>query len=441
MKRTAFIFCCFIHFTFTSFAQTDIFSGTWLMEGKEDVTNVLFSIELQIAAPEREILFPAQLKIQYDDFTSVYELLLVKKNNGQLAIGRNKFALKEAPFSIGTWTLLLNGTFDFSITSAGNSVLTAHRIPSKRFGIPLPALLSYDENYRTTVIQLSNFLKQAPIHLQKINQQAWRSADINKILYTYEAPTYFGIIDTLYTKSASAMLSFSENNKADNDSVSVLLNGKLIIDKMDINKPYTPQEITWDTGLNILCFFADNYGKVPPNTAKLNIVFPEKKFKLDFTSKENLSATFMVAKIYYNPNQQQQTPAEIIARKTITEKIKQRQTKLIDSIKAEAQEITLALWDDAVEDGDSISLQINDEIFMPGISVKKKPQFIKVSLYPGENKIIFIADNLGSIPPNTSILEIIDGKHRKSYMIDTNLGQNNAIKIIYDFKPEEKRSF
>jgi hypothetical protein len=78
---------------------------------------------------------------------------------------------------------------------------------------------------------------------------------------------------------------------------------------------------------------------------------------------------------------------------------------------------------------------------MPGISVKKKPQFIKVSLYPGENKIIFIADNLGSIPPNTSILEIIDGKHRKSYMIDTNLGQNNAIKIIYDFKPEEKRSF
>jgi hypothetical protein len=69
---------------------------------------------------------------------------------------------------------------------------------------------------------------------------------------------------------------------------------------------------------------------------------------------------------------------------------------------------------------------------MPGIAVKKKPQFIQVKLYPGENKIIFIADNLGSIAPNTSILEIIDGKKRKAYNINTNLGQNNAIKIIYD---------
>jgi hypothetical protein len=39
---------------------------------------------------------------------------------------------------------------------------------------------------------------------------------------------------------------------------------------------------------------------------------------------------------------------------------------------------------------------------------------------------------LGSIAPNTSILEIIDGKKRKAYNINTNLGQNNAIKIIYD---------
>ncbi len=69
---------------------------------------------------------------------------------------------------------------------------------------------------------------------------------------------------------------------------------------------------------------------------------------------------------------------------------------------------------------------------MPGIAVKKKPQFIQVKLYPGDNKIIFIADNLGSIAPNTSILEIIDGKKRRSYMIDTDMKKNNAIKISYE---------
>ncbi|HSN61566.1 MAG TPA: hypothetical protein VLR49_11570, partial [Ferruginibacter sp.] len=308
---------------------------------------------------------------------------------------------------------------------------------SKRYGIPLPAIMSYEETNRPAVISISNFFKQAPIHLQKLNQQPWRSAAANKLLYSYDAPAYFGLTDTIYTKTANAVINFSENNKVDNDTVSVMLNGRMIIDKMDINQRVELKEIKLDTGVNILCFFADNYGRVPPNTAKLNLLFPEKKYTLDFTSKENMSANFIVAKIYFNPDQKQRTPAEVIARKTITEKIKQRNTKLIDSIKAEGAEITLAIWDDAIEDGDSISLQINNEIYLPGIAVKKKPQFIKVKLFPGENKIIFIADNLGSIAPNTSILEIIDGKRRKAYMIDTNLGQNNAIKIMYDYKPTE----
>lgn len=435
MKKTAFLFSCFALCVLNVFSQADIFSGTWVMQSNTDENNPSFYIELQIAEPEQQTLYPAQLNIRYENFNAVYQVLLVKKNNSQLVIGRNKYAVKEEPFSIGTWTILLNGTFDYNKNTAGKPVLSASRIASKRYGIPLPAILSYEETYRPAVLSISNFLKEAPIHLQKINQQPWRSADANKLLHSYNAPGYFGLIDTIYTKTANAVINFSENNKADNDTISVMLNGRMIIDKMDINQRGSLQEIKLDTGVNILCFFADNYGRVPPNTAKLNLLFPEKKFTLDFTVKENMSANFIVAKIYFNPDQKQQIPADVIARKTITEKIKQRNTKLIDSIKAEAAEITLAIWDDAIEDGDSISLQINDEIFMPGIAVKKKPQFIKVKLFAGENKIIFIADNLGSIAPNTSILEIIDGKRRKAYMIDTNFGQNNAIKIIYEFKP------
>ena len=432
MKRTAFLFCCFAFFALGSFAQADNYSGTWVMEGKKDADNHSFFIELHIAEPEQKTLYPAQLKINFQNFNAVYELLLIKKNDGQLAIGRNKYALKETPYSIGTWTILLNGTFDLSKDAAGKNMLTVNRIPSKRYGVPLPAIMSYAEANRAAVMQISDFLKQAPINLQKINEQAWRSADVHKILNTYEAPDYFGITDTLYTKSTEGVLSFSENNKADNDTISVMLNGKMIIDKMNINKPINKQKINLDTGLNILCFFADNYGRISPNTSRLNLAFDQKKFTLDFTIKKNISATFIVAKIYFYPDQKQYTPAAVLARKIISQKIKQRETKLIDSIKAEASEITLAIWDDAVEDGDSISLQINDEIYMPGIAVKKKPQFIQVKLYPGENKIIFIADNLGSISPNTSVLEIIDGKRRKSYMINTNLGQNNAIKILWE---------
>jgi hypothetical protein len=38
--------------------------------------------------------------------------------------------------------------------------------------------------------------------------------------------------------------------------------------------------------------------------------------------------------------------------------------------------------------------------------------------------------------PNTSVLEIIDGKKRKSFMIDTDLSKNNQVNIYYEFKPD-----
>ena len=120
--------------------------------------------------------------------------------------------------------------------------------------------------------------------------------------------------------------------------------------------------------------------------------------------------------------------------KQITDRALQRNTKLLDSFKITSAEITLALWDDAVEDGDTISLSLNEQWIVQGFAVKKKPQFLTVTLQPGNNDIIFVADNLGLIPPNTSILEIIDGKYRKAYDISTNYGLNNMIKIQYDYK-------
>jgi hypothetical protein len=113
-----------------------------------------------------------------------------------------------------------------------------------------------------------------------------------------------------------------------------------------------------------------------------------------------------------------------------------RPGKIIGSIVAKSQQITFAIWDDAVEDGDTISISINDKWITKNFPVLKKPQFITVTLTPGPNVITFVAENLGSIIPNTSVIEIIDGKKRKSFFIETDLNQNNLIKIFYDLKPE-----
>ncbi len=413
------------------FAQHDIFPGTWAMTTMAQSDSGQIYMELQVAPPGNDLLYPAQLKLVAANFKATYQLLLVKKNATQLVIGRHKFPVEERPFSLGRWTILLNGTFDLTTNAGGKPVLTANRIVAKRYGFTMPPLGSFADSNRNTAIEMSRLLKEKDIILQKINQQPWRTAAAQNMLHSQTAPAYFGIIDTIYTTSSSLLLNLTENNKADNDSISVLFNGQIIINRMDINYPASMPELILDTGLNVLCFIADNYGNMPPNTAKLNLRLAEKNYLLDFTTNNNMSANFIVAKIYYYPDGKRNNPDQT-ARKIISDKITQRETKQIDSIRAFTEEITIALWDDAVEDGDSISLQINDEIFMPGIAVKKKPRFIQVKLYPGDNKIIFIADNLGAISPNTSVLEIIDGKRRKSYMINTNLGQNNSIKIVYN---------
>ena len=110
-----------------------------------------------------------------------------------------------------------------------------------------------------------------------------------------------------------------------------------------------------------------------------------------------------------------------------------RKNKVIGNSVSNSAQLTFAIWDDAIEDGDTISLSVNGKWIAKGFPVKKKAQFITVTLDPGPNIITFVAENLGSIVPNTSVLEIIDGKKRKSFYIETDLNQNNQIKILYNF--------
>lgn len=432
MKLAAFLFLFCTLLQRNLHAQENPFTGTWQMNFTQDGDDSSFSVELQIAEPEYKTLYPALLKLQHGNFKGTYQLLLVQQSAGQLAISRNKYAAEETPFSLGNWTVVLNGSFTRQTGAGGIATLIANRIFSKRYGMAMPALMGYSEPDRNNVMRLTDFLRFAPMELKKINALPWRSASTRRLLHSHQSPAYMGVIDSFYTNNSKAIIRFLENNKQDNDSISLFYNGKTIIEKMNINFPVGKRELVLDTGLNLLILFADNYGSVPPNTAKLEVTLADKRFALDFTTPENISATFIVAKIFYYPAKLPKEIKELLTGKDIADKIGQRKTILIDSIKVEASEITLALWDDAVDDGDSISLQINNEIYFSGIAVKKKPQFFKVKLFPGQNNITFMADNLGSISPNTAVLEIIDGKRRKSYMINTNLGQNNAIKILYD---------
>jgi hypothetical protein len=435
-KVVRIFFSCLLFFPALSFAQTDAFAGTWRMYNLPDSGNTTVSIELQIAAPEKGLLYPAYIKLQCGSFTAGYQLLLVKKSSRELGISRNKYPVTETPFSLGAATIFLNGILDYSRDFKGNPLLTVMRMQSRAGSAIMPDTVQLDEKNKTTARQLISFLKTEEIRFKKITDNQWVSEDAARIVSPSVSPAYFGLLDTVYLRIRDGFISFSGEKKKEADIVSVMLNGRQIFDRITVNKKKHTEEMLLDTGLNILAFFAENFGDALPGRGKLSFEFGKKKFALDFAGRADSAATFIVAKLYnehdkgkdrffrdYNTGQ--------------ADRPLQRNEKLIGSIVATAQQIKLALWDDAVEDGDSISLNINGKWIARGFPVKKNPQFLTVTLQPGPNTITFMADNLGSIPPNTSILEIIDGKKRKSFSIETNLDQNNFIKIFYDIKAGE----
>ncbi len=422
----------------------DPFVGNWQLNAPLDSFRIL-KMNLQIGESEKRILYPACLTMECDSFKATYHLLLVKKNIRQLGISWYKKPVSEMPFSLGNWTVYLNGVFDMSKDLRGHSLLTINRIVTKDYLVSMPSQESFDSAYLDAALGIAHFMKDSVIQLKQYNPIPWKDSAATDIIRAQYNANYFGIIEPIRLRTKEGAISFNENK--DNDIVSVFLNGNNLIDQVDSKKKRPKEEFLLDTGLNIIAFFADDYGSKGVSGAAINLEFDNKIRPLDFKTINNLAGTFIVAKIYcdfqedrpafqsYNPNETESNPVWYNHTNDPSGGKLSRAQKNIGGIVSTSQDITLAIWDDAIEDGDSISININGKWITQGFPVLKKPQFVKVTLQPGPNTITFVADNLGSIIPNTSVIEIIDGDKRKAFYIETDLGQNNLIKVFYDFTP------
>lgn len=421
------IFCC-PFYSLQLLAQTDAFAGNWQMVYTQDLTSSPIKFELNIAPSQRNILYPAHLKIECDSVVAEYELLLVKKNSRELGISRNKYPRFEKPFSLHDWSLLLSGSFDLSKDLKGIPVLNILRMQTKQVTTPKTATA---DTLQPTEIRLRNFLKGVDISLKKISSIPWHDDRSDRMLEPALSPTYFGLRDTIYLPTRDGIINFSASKKKKNDVVSVTLNGQVIFDKIQTEKKKYESDILLSPGVNILTFFVDNFGGDLPSTSKLNLEFGNKKFALDFATRKDSGATFITVKLVCDPDKSKERYF-VENTKPGEEKLLLKGEKLVGSIISHSQQLTFAIWDDVIDDGDSVSIKINNEWLVQGCPVKKTPKYFTVTLKPGANTIIFMADNLGSIPPNTSVLEIIDGKRIKSYEMDSKPGEKNIVKILYD---------
>jgi len=113
---------------------------------------------------------------------------------------------------------------------------------------------------------------------------------------------------------------------------------------------------------------------------------------------------------------------ELTVKKTIEEEFKIREKIIATDIPITGDSIELSFYDNAEIDGDSISLFLNNKLIFQHIRLTAAAYTIKlpVNELNENNELVMVAENLGSIPPNTSyMLAIVDNKRYEAMLKST----------------------
>jgi hypothetical protein len=121
-----------------------------------------------------------------------------------------------------------------------------------------------------------------------------------------------------------------------------------------------------------------------------------------------------------------------VAEKPVTPAGENRRVVVGNETKVHQQFVDIEIWDNDREDGDVLSLSLNDNWVLKGYELAKAKKYLRLQLQKGENWLMMRADNLGSIPPNTAAIAVLDGGTRKVFMLHSDTSKSEILKLVWD---------
>ncbi len=118
----------------------------------------------------------------------------------------------------------------------------------------------------------------------------------------------------------------------------------------------------------------------------------------------------------------------------ILTRIRESAFKEIPEIKVDTGTIRLDFYDNAQVDGDSITVMVDKQVVLTHQRLSAKPltTYVRIDLNNTFHEIEMVAENLGSIPPNTAILIITAGKDRHMLSLSSSEIKSARVRIVYD---------
>jgi hypothetical protein len=125
-------------------------------------------------------------------------------------------------------------------------------------------------------------------------------------------------------------------------------------------------------------------------------------------------------------------PAAATSEQTNEERFTSRTKILQNVIPVKGDSIELRFYDNAEIDGDSIAVFLNGRLLKEHILLAEEAYTMKIALtdLQADNELVMVAENLGSIPPNTSLMVAIVEDKRYEAHLQSTMGSSALVRLV-----------
>jgi hypothetical protein len=124
------------------------------------------------------------------------------------------------------------------------------------------------------------------------------------------------------------------------------------------------------------------------------------------------------------------TNMDSLVNATIIVAASERKTDIVRSVFFKADSLVLSLYDNGIVDGDTVSVVMNGKVILAnqGLTTRAIRYVIHVTPDIGDSILLtMVAENLGSIPPNTGLLIVEDGEQRNEIRFTGDMQMSSAV--------------
>jgi hypothetical protein len=117
--------------------------------------------------------------------------------------------------------------------------------------------------------------------------------------------------------------------------------------------------------------------------------------------------------------------------------LKTRTNELMKSLVVHDPDVTVKLYDNGEIDDDTISVFFDNKLVLSKKKLTASPLIVKLKMdeQDANHELVMVAENLGRIPPNTSLMIVEAGEQRFEVRITSNEQKNAMVRFRYE-KPQ-----